>query len=116
MQGCARKLWTIRVLCGGDRAASVAGGRVLAEPLFASYGMPANSDYRPVLDLNAARHRFTEKSAVELVGLLNLGVPVLELLDPARSRRPVNPLFQGDYAFDRVENSRLAWYARDFLV
>jgi spermidine synthase len=114
--GIAKELWTIHVLTAGDMDARYLGGRATLEPLFASFGMPANSDYRPVLDLNAARHRFMEKSAVELVGLLNLGVPVLEMLDPARSRRPVNPLFQGAYAFDRVENSRLAWYARDFLV
>jgi spermidine synthase len=114
--GIAKELWTIHVLTAGDMDARYLGGRAALEPLFASYGMPANSDYRPVLDLNAARHRFMEKSAVDLVGLLNLGVPVLELLDPARSRRPVNPLFQGAYAFDRVENSRLAWYARDFLA
>ena len=38
----------------------------------------------------------------------------------ARARRaagaPVNPLFQGAYAFERIENTRLAWYARDFLL
>src|SRR5258706_2991219 len=114
--GIAKELWTIHVLTAGDMDARYIGGRATLEPLFASYGMPANSDYQPVLDLNAARHRFMEKSAVDLVGLLNLGVPVLELLDPARSHRPVNPLFQGAYAFERVENSRLAWYARDFLA
>ena len=41
---------------------------------------------------------------------------MLEMLEPTRSRRPVNPLFQGAYAFDRIENARLAWYARDFLL
>jgi len=99
-------------------AANVAslGGRALLEPLFASYGVPANSDYAPLLDLNAARHRFTERSATELVALLNADIPLLEMLEPSRSRRPVNPLFQGAHAFERVENARLAWYARDFLV
>jgi spermidine synthase len=114
--GIAKELWTIHVLTAGDMDARYLGGRAALEPLFASYGVPANSDYQPVLDLNAARHRFMERSAVDLVGLLNLGVPVLEMLDPGRSRRPVNPLFQGAYAFERVENSRLAWYARDFLA
>jgi hypothetical protein len=28
----------------------------------------------------------------------------------------VNPLFQGAYAFERIENARLARYARDFLI
>jgi len=114
--GIAKELWTIHVLSAGDFDARYVGGRSTLEPLFASYGMAANSDYAPLLDLNAARHRFMEKSAVDLVALLNLGVPVLELLDPARSRRPVNPLLRGAYAFERVENTRLAWYARDFLA
>jgi hypothetical protein len=57
-----------------------------------------------------------EKSAVDIVGLLNLGVPLLELLEPSRSRRAVNPLFKGAASFERVENTRLAWYARNFLA
>ena len=32
--------------------------------------MPANSDYYPVLDLNAAKNRFMEKSATDVVALL----------------------------------------------
>jgi spermidine synthase len=114
--GVAKELWTVHVLSIGDLDARYIGGRALLEPLFASYGMPANSDYAPLLDLNAARHRFTERSATDLVALLNLEVPLLEMLEPARSRRPVNPLFQGAYAFERIENARLAWYARDFLL
>jgi hypothetical protein len=78
--------------------------------------MPANSDYAPVLDLNAARQRFMEKSAAELVALPNAEVPLLELLEPGASRRPVDPLYKGAYAFERVESTRLAWYARDFLI
>jgi spermidine synthase len=114
--GVAKELWTVHLLSAGDFDARYLGSRATLEPLFASYGMPANSDYAPVLDLNAARQRFMEKSAVDVVALLNLEVPVLELLERERSRRPVNPLYQGAYAYERVENTRLAWYARDFLV
>jgi hypothetical protein len=28
----------------------------------------------------------------------------------------MNPLYKGAHAFERVENTRLAWYARDFLL
>jgi len=112
----AKDLRTVHVLTPGDLDARYLGDRATLEPLFASYGMPANSDYYPVLDLNAAKHRFMERSAVAVVGLLNAGVPVLELLEPSRSSRPVNPLHRGGYAFDRVENTRLARYARDFLL
>jgi hypothetical protein len=114
--GVAKELWTVHMLTAGDLDARYLGSRAALEPLFASYGMPANSDYAPVLDLNAARHRFMEKSAADVVALLNADVPLLELLEPGRSRRAINPLYRGAYAFERVENTRLAWYARDFLL
>jgi predicted membrane-bound spermidine synthase len=112
----ARELFTIHVLSAGDLDARYLGARALLEPLFASYGTPANSDYYPLLDLNAARSRFMDQSASELVGLVNQGVPLLELLEPSRPRRPVNPLFEGAYAFERINHTRVAWYARNFLV
>ena len=114
--GLAKELWTVHALSAGDLDARYLGSRATLEPLFQSYGMPANSDYAPVLDLNAARHRFMEKSAADLVALLNAELPLLELLERSRSRRPVNPLFRGAYAFDRVEHTRIAWYARDYLL
>src|SRR6476661_625190 len=114
--GVAQELFTVHIPSVGDLDARYLGNRALLEPLFASYGMPANSDYAPVLDLNAARQRFMERSATELVALLHADVPLLELLEPGRGRRPVNPLYKGAYAFGRVEATRLAWYARNFLA
>ncbi|HZQ71627.1 MAG TPA: hypothetical protein VFB08_01825 [Burkholderiales bacterium] len=114
--GVAKELWRVHVLSAGDLDARYVGDRATLEPLFASYGAPANSDYYPVLDLNAARQRFTEKSAAGIVGLVNADIPVLEMLEPGRSRRPVNPLFEGAADFDRVDNTRLAWYARNYLL
>jgi spermidine synthase len=114
--GLAGALWTVHVLSAGDLDARYLGERATLEPLFASYGARANSDYAPVLDLNAARHRFMEKSATDVVALLNLGVPVLELLEPGFARRPMNPLHKGAYSFARIENARQAAYARDFLL
>jgi len=112
----ARELRTVHVLSPGDLDARYLGDRATLDPLFASYGMPANSDYYPVLDLNAARSRFTEKSASDVVALLNAGVPVLDMLQPVLQRRAVNPLHRGAGTFERVENTRLARYARDFLL
>ncbi len=112
----ARELWTVHVMTAGDLDARYLGSRATLEPLFASYGMPPNSDYAPVLDLNAARHRFSERNAGGIVEVLNAGVPVLEMLERGRSGREVNPLFRGAEGFNRVENTRLAWYARNFLV
>jgi spermidine synthase len=114
--GLAKELWTIHVLSAGDLDARYIGRRETLEPLFASYGMPANSDYFPVLDLAAARHRFMDRSATDIVALGTLGIPVLELLEPTRPQRPPNPLAKGAHAFERLEHTRLAWYARNFLV
>ena len=114
--GLANELITVNIPTPGDLDARYVGERSTLEPLFASYSIAPNSDYAPVLDLNAARHRFTEKTATGVVALLNLPVPVLEMLEPPSGRRPVNPLYKGAGAFERVENSRLAAYARDFLL
>ncbi len=112
----AQELRTVHVQAPGDLDARYLGNRTTLEPLFASYGMPANSDYYPVLDLNAARYRFMEKSASDVVALLNAGVPVLEMLEPGLQRRPVNAGLTGADDFERIENTRLARYARDFMI
>ncbi len=114
--GLAHELFGVHVLSIGDLDARYLGDRATLEPLFASYGVPANSDFYPLLDLHAARHRFLEKSAADVVGMLNAGVPVLELIEPQRARRPVNPLHRGAANFERIENTRLARYARDVLL
>ena len=80
--GLAKELWTVHTLTAGDFDARYLGNRATLEPLFASYAMPANSDYAPVLDLNAARHRFMEKSATAIVALANAEEPLLEMLEP----------------------------------
>lgn len=112
----AQELRTVHVQAPGDLDARYLGNRATLEPLFASYGMPANSDYYPVLDLNAARYRFMERSASDIVALLNAGIPVLEMLEPGLRRRPVNPVLSGADNFERIENTRLARYARDYLL
>ena len=114
--GLARELFTVNVLSEGDLDARYIGSRQTLEPLFLTFGMQPNSDYYPVLDLNAARNRFTEKSAVDVVALANLPVPVLEMLEPHAGHRQVNPLFLGAKDFERVENARVAAYIRDYLV
>ncbi len=114
--GLAREFFKVHVLSEGDLDARYLGSRATLEPLFLTYAMRPNSDYYPVLDLNAARNRFTEKSAVDVVGLANLPVPVLEMLEPRRGHRQVNPAFDGAAEFERVENARVATYIRDYLV
>ena len=58
MPGLAKELQRVNVQTIGDLDMRRLGGRRALEPLFASYAVPANSDYYPYLDLNAPRLRF----------------------------------------------------------
>ncbi|MGQ0653376.1 MAG: spermine synthase [Betaproteobacteria bacterium] len=59
----------------------IAGARVLA-PYFDTYGVPANSDFNPILDLNAPRARFLRASAEDVTAFFETGLPLTELFDP----------------------------------
>ena len=59
------------------------GTKRLLDPLFATYPVPANSDYFPFVDLTAPKMRFLKRDAIALAELNRLPVPVMELLgDP----------------------------------
>jgi predicted membrane-bound spermidine synthase len=67
------------------------GGRAALRPYFTAFPVPANSDFYPVLDLNAARARFLHRAADEEVPrLLEAGFPLLDLFDRPRAR-PSDP-------------------------
>jgi predicted membrane-bound spermidine synthase len=52
-------------------------------PLFATYGMPANSDYYPIVDQRSSKTRFTQTRVSELVDLQGSPIPMLEMLGAA---------------------------------
>jgi predicted membrane-bound spermidine synthase len=57
------------------------GSRAVLERAFGSFGLPANSDYFPVLDQNASRARFRGDSAEDLRTSREKPVPVMAMLD-----------------------------------
>jgi spermidine synthase len=58
------------------------GSKNILDPLFKSYAITPNSDFYPVLDLNAVKDRFMGISAMELTETLRRSpVPLLEVLD-----------------------------------
>jgi len=64
-------------------------GRSAMHPYFASFRVPANSDFYPVLDLNAAKARFMHRPAdEEIPRLLEAGFPLLDLFDRPRVGQP----------------------------
>ncbi len=113
-QGLQHALEAVEVRAIGDLELRRIGGRRVLHPLFSSYAVPANSDYRPYLDLNAARARFLESEATELLELGGADAPLLELVDPRPAPRLAT--LSGASYFTKVERMRRARYARDFLL
>jgi len=69
---------------GIDRLEQVLARRMINKrqvaPLFAQFRPPVNSDYYPVVQLEATRTRFAQRSAGALVDLANTAVPINEML------------------------------------
>jgi spermidine synthase len=56
------------------------GGKRQLEPLLAQFGAPANSDYRPLVQLEATRARFAQRGAYAIADLANSALPANEML------------------------------------
>ena len=57
-------------------------GRQSLESLLQGAGAPANSDYFPIIDQNAARARFKRENVLELRSLRVVPVPMIPLIEP----------------------------------
>jgi spermidine synthase len=65
----------------------VAGHAVIA-PYFAAFGAQPNSDFYPVLDVNATLARFLRGQVDDVPRLLRAGIPLLDLFEWPRARQP----------------------------
>jgi spermidine synthase len=79
-----------------------------------SYGVPANSDFFPIVESRASRTRFTREKVTDLVDLLGSGVPMLEMLDhgvpPGRERRASSRVTTAEGA------TAAAWSVHDIIM
>jgi len=114
--GVSQELARVHIHNLGDVEIRRIGGKKELAPFFASFGVPANSDYRPYLDLNAARYRFLQQSAGDVTGIGTAYVPTVGMLEGRSGPTLHTPSLAGDEYFDRLENTRRAWYARDFFL
>jgi predicted membrane-bound spermidine synthase len=116
MPGVARELRRVHVNSIWDLEVRRLGGKRSLAPMFLTYGVPANSDYHPYLDLHAARYRFLQHSAEELTGLLTYSVPVIALLEGRKKHDSLESKVAGDEYLEALELTRRARYAKDFLL
>jgi spermidine synthase len=75
------ELARIRVTGVQDLEARKIGSKRTLDAMFQSFGAPANSDYFPYVDQNAARTRFMRMAGIELTGLTVHFLPILEMLN-----------------------------------
>ena len=91
----AEALNRVRVYNLQDLNIRYLGDKGILDPLFKSYPTMPNSDFFPVLDLNAVRDRFTGNTAMELTASLRRSpVPLLEILNrdvQGSSDLPISP-------------------------
>src|SRR5439155_1475652 len=116
MPGVARELRRVHVNSIWDIEVRRLGGKRSLAPMFLTYGVPANSDFYPYLDLHAAKYRFLQRSAEELTGLLTYSIPVIALLEGRKKSDPPDSKVAGDEYLKTLELTRRARYARDFLL
>ncbi len=116
MPGVAQELRRVHIRSLGDVELRRIGGKRTLAPFFASYGVPANSDYYPYLDLNAARYRFLQQSAGDITGLGTPGVPTVAMLEGRNEPSAHAASLDGEDFFDRLENTRRARYVRDIFL
>lgn len=116
MPGVSRELARVHIRTLGDVEIRRIGGKKTLAPFFASYGVPANSDYRPYLDLHAARTRFMQQSAGDVTGIGTPNVPTVAILEGRSDPAAQSASLDGEDYLDRLENTRRARYARDFFL
>ena len=64
------------------------GGRSAMRAYFATFRVPANSDFYPVLDLNAGRARFLRRQVDDVARLLDTGLPLMAMFDRPAVAQP----------------------------
>jgi spermidine synthase len=83
------------------------GNKRIFDPLFQSYEIPPNSDFYPILDLNAVRDRFMKLSAGELNNIRSVAIPLMEVLKVEKTPVQTFPITQSDQ-IDAARKARQA--------
>jgi spermidine synthase len=86
----ARELERISIRNVGDLELHRIGSKRGVQPYFETFAMAPNSDFFPVLDLNAAKARFLGVNATEIVNLALTEIPILEMLGAAPPRAEIS--------------------------
>jgi predicted membrane-bound spermidine synthase len=116
LPGIGDEMRRAHVMTVGDLNIRRLGGKRILAPLFASFDVPPNSDYRPFLDLHATKYRFLDRSASAITGLQSYAVPVVDMLEGKNEERSVDPTFEGGSYLDVIQRTHEARYAHEYFL
>jgi spermidine synthase len=96
------------------------GGKAYLQAMFGSYAIAGNSDYYPVLDLNATKARFLQQTASALVDLNAIPLRMRNFLygrdtNPSRASDPATRVTPRKY-FGLSNRAYAATLMRDFIL
>lgn len=109
----ATELNRIGVMHEQDISARHMGNASSMSSYYGSFAAPSNSDYFPVLDLNAFRALFLGWSATDLFALRSGPLPVIDMLE-SRSRREATKVSIGS-PVGRLQSIHTATMLRDYF-
>ena len=94
-----------------------AGSRRVMDAYYRSFGVEANSDFFPLIDIHASKARFMRARATGTVGLVEAPLPLLDLFEPGYLP-DVRHLSPGERTggLHRVSFAQQAAVAREFLL
>lgn len=98
-----------------DFSARKLGNARLINSYYGSISTSRNSDYFPLLDLNAFRAQYLGHTAAELFTLRNSPLPVVEMLSPGRSLRGATRV-SPDSPVDSLRATHTATLLRDYYI
>jgi len=110
----ARSLKRIQIGSMQDLRLHRIGDKGLFRNFLDAFPIPANSDYYPVLDQNAARARFLQKDAYELIKLMYRPLPVSDMLMKSPSADQTRISLSPD--FTRAYGAFAAMALRDYYL
>ena len=111
----AEELENIAVHKAEDLSVRRIGSRALLAPLFASHARAPNSDYFPVLDLEAGRTRFMNMRARQYIDITMAPIPLIEMLDPGALPRADETAVSLNRQSSRAIQTHFAMAVRDFI-
>jgi hypothetical protein len=91
------------------------GNKNIMDKLLETFQIPANSDYHPILDLNAERTRFLNLNASELVKMTRQPLPTIEMFTKSSPLNEETSITPSDF-YSLTRHANASMVLRDYIM